>query len=112
MAETSVGVRELKDHLSEYLRRVRAGESIVITDRGQPIARLTPGAASEAAVPGAMREKLLRLVAAGKLRWSGERYTPEEPIRAKPGFSLSELILEDREESSEALLGRLPAEAE
>ncbi len=38
----SVGVRELKDSLSRYLRRVRAGETIVVTDRGRAVARLVP----------------------------------------------------------------------
>ena len=38
---TSVGVRELKNHLSRYLDRVQAGEEIVVTDRGHPIARLS-----------------------------------------------------------------------
>ena len=37
-----VGVRELKQHLSEHLRRVAAGEVIRITDRGVPIASLSP----------------------------------------------------------------------
>jgi prevent-host-death family protein len=37
-----VGVRELKSKLSEYLARTAAGEEIVVTDRGRPIARLTP----------------------------------------------------------------------
>ena len=38
----SVGVRELKQHLSEYLRRVGAGETVMVTDRGVPIAMLVP----------------------------------------------------------------------
>lgn len=37
-----VGVRELKAHLSEYLRRVATGESVVITDRGIAAAVLGP----------------------------------------------------------------------
>jgi prevent-host-death family protein len=37
-----VGVRELRSHLSGYLRRVRAGASITITARGRPVARLQP----------------------------------------------------------------------
>ncbi|MEY3340693.1 MAG: hypothetical protein RLZZ269_604 [Actinomycetota bacterium] len=37
-----VGVRELKQHLSEHLRRVAAGEVIRITDRGLPIAEIVP----------------------------------------------------------------------
>ncbi len=38
----AVGIRELKDHLSDYLRRARAGEWIVVTDRGEPVAELSP----------------------------------------------------------------------
>ncbi len=37
-----VGVRELKAKLSEYLDRVGAGEVVVVTDRGRPVARLVP----------------------------------------------------------------------
>jgi prevent-host-death family protein len=38
----AVGVRELRRYASRWLARVRAGESFVVTDRGRPIARLTP----------------------------------------------------------------------
>jgi prevent-host-death family protein len=38
----SVGVRELRQRASELLRRVQAGESIEITDRGRPVAVLAP----------------------------------------------------------------------
>ncbi len=37
-----VGIRELKNSLSEYLRRVRAGESVLVTDRGEVVAELAP----------------------------------------------------------------------
>ncbi|MBX7159617.1 MAG: type II toxin-antitoxin system prevent-host-death family antitoxin [Acidimicrobiia bacterium] len=37
-----VGVRELRDHLSRYLERVRAGDELVVTDRGRAIARMVP----------------------------------------------------------------------
>lgn len=39
---SEAGVRDLRDHLSRYLERVRAGEELTITDRGRPIARLVP----------------------------------------------------------------------
>jgi prevent-host-death family protein len=39
---TSVGVRELRQSASELLRRVQAGEIIEITDRGRPVAVLSP----------------------------------------------------------------------
>jgi prevent-host-death family protein len=38
----TIGVRELRQHASRYLEQVAAGESIEITDRGHPIARLVP----------------------------------------------------------------------
>lgn len=37
-----VGIRELRQSASELLRRVRSGETIEITDRGHPVALLTP----------------------------------------------------------------------
>lgn len=40
----SIGVRELRQHASRYLARVAAGESLQITDRGRPVARLVPPA--------------------------------------------------------------------
>jgi prevent-host-death family protein len=38
----TVGVRDLKNKLSEYLRRVRLGESLLVTDRGEVVAELQP----------------------------------------------------------------------
>ena len=46
----TVGIRELKNRLSQYLRRVRAGEAVLVTDRGQVVAELTaPGQSSQVA---------------------------------------------------------------
>jgi prevent-host-death family protein len=39
---TTVSVAEAKSHLSEFLNRIQAGEEVIITRRGQPIARLSP----------------------------------------------------------------------
>lgn len=55
-----VGARELKARLGTYLRRVRAGRTLIVTDRGQPVAELRP---LEAADPVAAA--LARLEAAG-----------------------------------------------
>jgi len=38
----TVGVRELKNRLSEYLREVRRGESVLVTDRGEVVAEFSP----------------------------------------------------------------------
>ncbi len=42
-----VGVRELRQNLSVYLRRVRRGEALEVTERGQPVATLQPISASD-----------------------------------------------------------------
>jgi prevent-host-death family protein len=57
---SEVGVRELRQNLSVYLRRVKAGESLEVKERGQRVAVLTPLSRS-ASVLG-------RLVAAGRAR--------------------------------------------
>jgi prevent-host-death family protein len=85
-----VGVRELRQNLSVYLRRVKAGETLEVTERGEPVARLTPP-------PG---ESLLdRWIAEGKARpGSGDirDLAPPEPLPpgAKP---LSEVLQEMRD---------------
>ncbi len=52
----SVGLRELKNRLSEYIREVRAGESVLVTDRGEVVAELlAPGQQVDAGnVPSAL----------------------------------------------------------
>lgn len=47
-----VGIRDLKAKLSEYLARAAAGEDVVVTDRGRPIVRLVPFAATGAVERG------------------------------------------------------------
>ena len=64
----SVGIRELKNRLSEYLRMVRRGEVILVTDRGEAVAELhQPVNAPEAAV----YPELLRRARMGKVRLGG-----------------------------------------
>jgi prevent-host-death family protein len=43
----NVGVRELKQHLSEHLRRVAQGETLQVTDRGVPVALIVPVAGGD-----------------------------------------------------------------
>lgn len=65
----TAAVSELKARLSEYLNRVKAGEEVLITDRGNPVARLTPlpraGAVSQA-LANMEKRGLIRL-GSGKL---------------------------------------------
>jgi antitoxin (DNA-binding transcriptional repressor) of toxin-antitoxin stability system len=52
----AVGLRELKNRLSEYVRQVRSGEGVLVTDRGEVVAELNPPgqAAAEHAVPSGL----------------------------------------------------------
>ncbi len=67
----TVGVRELKNRLSEYIRQARSGEGVLVTDRGQVVAELTaPGhGATDASVPAGLlalaRRNLLTVGAPG-----------------------------------------------
>jgi len=62
-----VGIRELKDHLSEYIRHVREGEVVMVTDRGEVVAELRSpsiGGELEQKYPGLVemaRKGLVRL---------------------------------------------------
>lgn len=58
----TVGIRELKDRLSEYLRRVRDGESVLVTDRGEVVAELTPPgqSSSDPSMPEGIRALVRR----------------------------------------------------
>ncbi len=58
MATRSIGVRELRQQASKYLREVQRGETIEVTDHGRPVALLTP-------IPNGSR--LERLAASGRL---------------------------------------------
>ncbi|MSR35501.1 MAG: type II toxin-antitoxin system prevent-host-death family antitoxin [Gemmatimonadetes bacterium] len=91
-----VGARELKTRLGKYLARVRAGETILVTDRGNPIAELRPVGASEDATEQALR----RMEAEGLITRATRRggLTPFKPIELPPGVSASELILRERDE--------------
>jgi antitoxin (DNA-binding transcriptional repressor) of toxin-antitoxin stability system len=66
-AMKTAGVRELKTHLSGYLRDVARGDVVLVTDRGRVVAELRPpGAGERAASPEDLR--LWRLVERGFLR--------------------------------------------
>ncbi len=86
----AVGVRDLKNRLSEYLRRVRSGERLVVTERGKPVAILSP---PTEAPPDGHIEALLR---AGVVRWTGGKPRgSRHPARLK-GPSVARAVIEGR----------------
>jgi prevent-host-death family protein len=48
--ESRVGIRELRQNLSQYVKRVKAGEAFVVTERGKEVARVTPSGPSDSAL--------------------------------------------------------------
>jgi prevent-host-death family protein len=71
----SVGLRELKNNLSAYVRAARKGETVVVTDRGQTVARLVPPA--DLVEP---EHPLAEMARRGEVRL-GKRLTPEEKAK-------------------------------
>jgi len=91
MREKRIGIRELKSTLSECVRDVKAGRTIVVTEHGQPVARMIPEAIS-------IRERVEALRKAGTIAWSGRRLRPAKPVATVRGDrTVADLVVEDRE---------------
>jgi antitoxin (DNA-binding transcriptional repressor) of toxin-antitoxin stability system len=91
----SAGIRELKNNLSHYVRRIEAGERVVVTAHGRIIAELGP---PSAAVGDPGRSRYDELVAAGVARLPLETGDPFEdwPDLRLPRGTAAQLIDEDR----------------
>lgn len=88
--ESRVGVRELRQNLSKYLRRVVRGETLEVTDRGRPVAVLAP--LPEASSP------LERLVASGRAVRPSDDLLTLLPPRGRVSTRLSRALLDERAE--------------
>lgn len=91
-----IGIRELKAHLSRYVARAHAGERIVITARGEKVAELVPASAE--------LQALAHLAQQGRISWSGRRPV-FRPAPAFGGPSLSDAVLQDRDDRERAIGG-------
>jgi prevent-host-death family protein len=94
--ELEVGVRDLRDHLSRYLERVKAGEELTVTEHGRPIARL---------VGPRPPNRWDELVARGLIRPALRPATDIDidSLPEIPGFSLSEYLISLRNAEYEAM---------
>jgi antitoxin (DNA-binding transcriptional repressor) of toxin-antitoxin stability system len=97
----SAGIRELKNHLSEYLRRLRPGQVIAVTDRGRVVAELRAPATTDSAAHSPLTGRYAALVEAGVIRRARESGDPLEawptPREVKlPAGSAATLLDEDR----------------
>ena len=94
----AVGIRELKNRLSEYLRLVRAGERVLVTDRGEVIAELGPP--SEGSAYSQVPTKLREMIRDGRAIPAAPREEYTYPIfpRLAPEGTAERLIDEERGE--------------
>jgi prevent-host-death family protein len=88
-----VGIRELRQNLSVYVRRIREeGRSYEVTERGEPVARLTPLEDRPLSI-------IERMIAEGRITPAKRRWEdippPLPPLEGKP---LSEILQEMRDE--------------
>jgi prevent-host-death family protein len=94
---SSVGSRELKTRLGTYLRKVKEGATLIVTERGRPIAELRP-----ITVGDGLEERLYRLAAQGLV--TREIREPAglgdfQPVALAPASpAVSAALLEDRED--------------
>ncbi|MCX8103869.1 MAG: type II toxin-antitoxin system prevent-host-death family antitoxin [Candidatus Bipolaricaulota bacterium] len=86
----TVGVKELKDRLSYYLRKVKRGEKIIVTERNKAIASLVPVGSGEEV------SELLALVQEGVAAWNGGK--PRGALRPHRlgGRPVAEIVRADR----------------
>ena len=86
----TVGIRELKNKLSFYLKQVEDGQRIEVTNRGEVIAFLVPAKRRK------VDKELLALVEEGIASWRGGKPGgASHPVKGH-GRPLSEIIVEDR----------------
>lgn len=86
-------MRELRQNLSVYLDRVKQGETLEVTEHGQPVARLTPN-------PRVNLSIVDQMIADGRIAPAtfDHRKIPPPPVMPHPGPTLSEMIIQMREE--------------
>ena len=90
----TIGVRELRDSLSEQLRGVRVGRTLTVTDHGEPIAML---------VPYGLPAGAIRMLSEGRATWNGSKMHITPPKYRNTGQPLSALVIQMREEHEREL---------
>jgi len=86
----TVGVRELKENLSQYLSSVKSGERIIVTDRKKEVAVISPYKIES------VEEKALMLIRKGIAHWSGGKPKGMNPKIHVGKAKVSEAVIEDR----------------
>jgi prevent-host-death family protein len=91
-------ISEAKNKLSALIDQVKSGETIVITDRGRPVARLGPVTADESDEERLDRLERAGLVRRGKRTGAWKELLRKPPIPVKKGFDIVQMLIDEREE--------------
>ena len=89
-----VGIKELKNRLTQYLRQTRKGEEVVITDRGKPFALIQPIKSAEDVA--SLEAKLAILAARGLISLPTKKPLRKVRLVKVSGVPVSKAILADR----------------
>ena len=91
MSELTVGIRDLKARLSEYIRQVKNGKTILVTEHGRPVGRILP-------IEPSLDKQIEALREAGLIAWNGKKLLPIPPPAINRGERLvSDILVEMRE---------------
>lgn len=96
MPTKTIGIRDMKAHLSGYMRDVKQGKELLISERGRPIARVVPvGAPAEA---GREHAALVKMALAGAIILPPSYEPPRPPKFRKKvkGSPFAKAVIEDR----------------
>lgn len=86
----TVGIRELKENLGRYMKKIRTGERIIVSDRKKEIAIILPLKKENS------EEKICQLIQSGIAVWRGGKPAGMPERVVSMGKSVSEAVIEDR----------------
>lgn len=91
---SAVGIKDLKNRLTSYLRRTKKGEEVIVTERGKPIAVIQP--IQSVSQPASLEARLAKMAAQGLITLPTRK--PLKKIRRVriSGKAVSQVIIEDR----------------
>jgi prevent-host-death family protein len=85
----TAGIREIKNRLSDYIRKVKGGERVIVTEHGKPVAVITkPG--------GPLDERIESMIREREAHWGGGKPRGSKNPPKIKGPSVSEAVIEDR----------------
>jgi prevent-host-death family protein len=92
MGEKRTGIRDLKARLSSYVREIKKGNTVVITERGVDVARIIP-------VSQPVEDRIDSLIRSGFADWNRKKLNPGKPAAKirRGSKTLAKMVSEDRD---------------